>query len=131
MYQHIIIAGNLGRDPELRYTPEGTPVTTFSVATNRQWHNPDGTSGEETTWFQVTVWRRQAEVVAQYLRKGQPVLITGRLTPDPASGGPRLWQRRDGAAGASYEVTAESVKFLGGRGEAAELATTEGAARPY
>ncbi|MEJ5311277.1 MAG: single-stranded DNA-binding protein [Anaerolineae bacterium] len=117
-YQRLIIVGNLGRDPEMRYMPDGTPVTTLSVATNRKWNNPDGSQGEETTWFRVTLWRKQAEVAAQYLTKGRLVMIEGRLNPDKATGGPRIWTRQDGTAGASYEVTAERLIFLGGRGEA-------------
>ncbi len=116
MYHKIIIVGNLGRDPEMRYTPDGTPVTTFSVATNRRWTNSDGTPGEETVWFRITTWRRQAEVAAQYLSKGRQVMIEGRLRPDPATGGPRVYQRQDGSYGAQFEVTADRVIFLGGRG---------------
>jgi len=64
-YQKIVIVGNLGGDPEMRYTPDGTPVTNFSVATNRKWNNSDGSAGEETTWFRVTVWRRQGRGTGQ------------------------------------------------------------------
>ncbi len=116
MYHKIIIVGNLGRDPEMRYTPDGTPVTSFSVATNRRWTSSDGTPGEETVWFRITVWRRQAEIAAQYLSKGRQVMIEGRLRPDPATGGPRVYQRQDGSYGAQYEVTADRIIFLGGRG---------------
>jgi single-strand DNA-binding protein len=118
MYQKLIIVGNLGRDPEMRYTSDGTPVTHFSVATNRRWTNPDGSPGEETVWFRVSAWRRLAETCNQYLQKGRQVLIEGQLKPDPATGGPRMWTGNDGVARASYEVTAFTVKFLGGRGEA-------------
>lgn len=118
-YQKIVIVGNLGRDPEMRYTPDGTPVTDFSVATNRKWSNSDGSAGEETTWFRVTVWRRQAETVAQYLKKGSQVLVEGRMKADRATGGPRVWSGQDGVARASYEITANRVIFLGGRGNAA------------
>jgi len=118
MYHKIIIAGNLGRDPEMRYTPSGTPVTNFSVATNRVWTDQSGEQQKETTWFRVTAWRRMAEVCNQYLQKGRQVLIEGQLKPDPATGGPRIWTGNDGVARAQYEVTALTVKFLGGRGEA-------------
>lgn len=118
-YQKIVIVGNLGRDPEMRYTPDGTPVTDFSVATNRKWSNSDGSAGEETTWFRVTVWRRQAETVAQYLKKGSQVLVEGRMKADRATGGPRVWSGQDGVARASYEITASRVIFLGGRANAA------------
>jgi single-strand DNA-binding protein len=117
MYHTIIIVGNLGRDPEMRYTPSGQAVTTFNVASNRQYTGSDGNPVKETTWFRVTVWGKQAEVVSQYLKKGSKVLIEGRLTPDPATGGPKIWTRQDGTAGASFEVTANTVRFLGSRGE--------------
>lgn len=119
MYQKLTIVGNLGRDPEMRYTPDGTPVTNFSVATNRRWTNADGSQGEETVWFRVTAWRRLAEVCNEYLEKGRQVLVEGRLSPDRETGGPRVYQRRDGSYGASFEVTAQTVKFLGRPGQVA------------
>jgi len=118
MYHKIIIAGNLGKDPELRYTQDGTPVTNFSVATNRRWNSPDGQQNEETIWFRITAWRRLAETCNEYLKKGRQVLIEGRLQPDPDTGGPRIWTGNDGSVRASFEVTAVTVRFLGGRGEA-------------
>jgi single-strand DNA-binding protein len=117
MFHTIVIVGNLGRDPEMRYTPSGQAVTTFNLATNRQYTGSDGQMVKETTWFRVTVWGKQAETCSQYLKKGRSVLVEGRLTPDPATGGPKVWTRQDGTAGASYEVTAQTVRFLGGRGE--------------
>jgi single-strand DNA-binding protein len=121
MYQRLTIVGNLGRDPEMRYTQDGTPVTNFSVATNRRWTNQDGSQGEETVWFRVTAWRRLAEVCNEYLEKGRQVLVEGRLQADRETGGPRVWTGRDGQARASFEVTAQTVKFLG-RGTAAPAA---------
>jgi single-strand DNA-binding protein len=116
MYQKVVIVGNLGSDPsEVRYTASGQGVTNFNVATNRKWTGSDGQSQEETTWFRVTVWGKQAEVCKQYLGKGRQVLVEGRLTVDKETGGPRVWQAQDGSWRASYEITAESVKFLGGR----------------
>lgn len=120
MYHKVVIVGNLGRDPEMRYTPDGTPVTNFSVATNRRWNNPDGTQNEETIWFRVTAWRQLAEVCNQYLSKGRQVLVEGRMTPDRETGGPRVWVGQDGQPRASFEVTALTVKFLGGRAEGAD-----------
>jgi len=117
MYHKIIIVGNLGRDPEMRYTPDGTAVTNFSVASNRRWSSQDGSQSEETTWFRVTAWRQLAELCNQYLTKGRQVLVEGRLTPDRESGGPRVWTANDGQPRASFEVTAITVRFLGGRGE--------------
>ncbi len=116
MFHKVIIVGHLGKDPEMRYTSDGTPVTTFSVASSRKWNNADGSQGEETVWFRVTVWRRQAETAAQYLQKGRLVLVEGRLTPDK-NGGPRIWTAQDGTPRASFEITAENIRFLGGRGE--------------
>lgn len=119
-YQKIIIVGNLGRDPEMRYTGSGTPVTSFSVATNRRWTGSDGSQQEETAWFRVSAWRRQAEVAAQYLSKGRQVMVEGRLQVDPETGGPRIWTGNDGQARASFEVTAQRIIFLQGRGEQGE-----------
>jgi single-strand DNA-binding protein len=101
----------------MRYTPDGTPVTNFSVATSRKWNRADGTQVDETVWFRITAWRRQAEVCNQYLQKGRLVLVEGRLRPDE-KGNPRTFTRNDGTPGASFEVTAQTIKFLGGRGEA-------------
>lgn len=118
MYQKIIIIGNLGSDPEMRYMPDGTAVTNFSVATNRRWTDrASGEPREETTWFRVSAWRRQAETANQYLSKGRRVLVEGRLRADPQTGGPRLWTGQDGSVRASYEVTAENIQFLGAREE--------------
>jgi single-strand DNA-binding protein len=119
MFQTIIVAGYLGRDPELRYTGDGTPVANFSLATSRRWSGQDGSPREQTTWFRVTVWRRQAEICNQYLQKGRAVLVEGELNSDPDTGGPRLWTGNDGATRASYEITARTVRFLGGRGDVA------------
>lgn len=123
-YQKLIIAGNLGRDPEMRYQPTGQAVTNLNVACSRRWTDQGtGEQREETTWFRVSVWGRQAEAANQYLSKGSKVLVEGRLKPDPTTGGPRLWTRQDGSAGASFEMTADSVQFLSrsenGNGETA------------
>jgi single-strand DNA-binding protein len=116
MFQTIIIIGNLGRDPEMRYTPSGQPVTSFSVATNRQYTNNAGETVKETIWFRVSAWGKQAETCNQYLKKGNKVLVEGRLTADPATGGPRIWTGQDGSPRASFEVTAGTVRFLTPRG---------------
>jgi len=124
MYQKVIIAGNLGGEVDLRYTPQGTPVCNFSVATNESWTS-DGEQQERTTWFRVTCWRRLAEICGQYLSKGRQVLVEGRMNPDPDTGGPRIWTGNDGEPRASYEVTAMTVKFLGGRDSAQEADESE------
>jgi len=120
MYQTIIIVGNVGRDPEMRYTPSGQAVTSFSVATNRQYTNNNGESIKETIWFRVSAWGKTGEVCNQYLKKGSKVLVEGRLTADPATGGPRVWTAQDGSTRASFEVSAGTVRFLSSRGETAE-----------
>ena len=97
MYQKVILAGYLGRDPEMRYTPDGTPVTNFSIATSESWTGQDGQRQERTTWWRVTAWRRLAEICNQYLSKGRPVLVEGRMNPDE-SGNPRVFQRSDSSA---------------------------------
>lgn len=114
MYQKVMLVGNLGGDPELRYTPKGDAVTSFSLATNRKWKNSDGTPGEETCWFQVSVWGRQAEACNQYLAKGRQVFVEGRLIPDSETGGPRIWTDASGNPRASFSIRAIAVQFLGG-----------------
>ncbi|MCS6843869.1 MAG: single-stranded DNA-binding protein [Caldilineales bacterium] len=115
MFQQLIIIGNLGSDPELRYTQDGTPVASFSVAVNRRWTSPDGSHGEETTWFRVTAWRKLAELCNQYLRKGRQVMVIGRVSA-------RAYTAANGEPRATLEVTADTVKFLGGRPEESPFA---------
>ena len=115
MYNRVILAGNLGRDPEMRYTPSGQPVANLSVATNEKWPDKDGNNQERTVWWRVSVWGNQAETCNQYLGKGRQVLIEGRMNCDD-NGNPRTFQRKDGSCGATYEVPAQVVRFLGGRG---------------
>jgi single-strand DNA-binding protein len=115
MYQKVIIIGNLGRDPEMRYLPSGQAVTGFNVATSNKYTGQDGQQVDETTWFRISVFGKQAESCNQYLKKGSKVLVEGRLRPDPATGGPKIWTRQDGTPGASFELTAQTVRFLGGR----------------
>lgn len=125
----VQMIGNLGRDPETRYTPSGQPVTTFSCAANRQYDNQNGERVEEQTWVRVTTWGKLAENCANYLHKGSQVYIEGRLVPDK-QGNPRIWNRQDGTPAASFEVTATEVKFLsraGGNGSAQEEPAAEGA----
>ncbi len=109
MFQKVIIVGNLGRDPEMRYMPDGTGVTSFSVATS-SWRK----EGNATAWFRVTVWGKQAEACNQYLQKGKQVLVEGELDFDTATGGPKMFDRNDGSKGVSFEVRANTVKFLSG-----------------
>ena len=126
MYHTIIIVGNVGRDPEMRYTPSGQSVTSFSVATNHKYTGKDGNQVSETTWFRVSAWGKQAEICNQYLKKGSKVLIEGRLAADE-NGGPRIFKKQDGSSGSSFEVTANTVRFLSsaenGNGRPAESAS--------
>jgi single-strand DNA-binding protein len=110
VFQQCIIIGNLGRDPEMRYTAEGTPVTSFTVAVNRRWTNPEGNTAEKTWWFKVTCWRKLAETTNQYLKKGRQVMVIGEIDASAFTG-------QDGQPRASLELTARDVRFLGGRDE--------------
>ena len=115
MFHTIIIVGNVGRDPEMRYTPSGQAVTSFSVATSRNYKS-QGQPVKETIWFRVTCWGRQAEVASNYVKKGQKVLVEGRLVAD-ASGNPRTYTRSDGTIGTSFEITASNLQLLSSRAE--------------
>lgn len=126
MYQKIIVIGNLGRDPEMRYMPDGKAVTSFSIATNRRWTDRGtGQPVDETTWFRVSVWGNQAESTNQYLSKGSKVLVEGRLRVDPNTGGPRVYTRQDGTVGTSFEIQAFTIKFLSGRNDPPEYVGEE------
>jgi single-strand DNA-binding protein len=101
----------------MRYTPSGQPVTSFSVATNRQYTSNNGEQVKETVWFRVTTWGKQAETCNQYVKKGSKVLVEGRLTADASTGGPRIWNDQSGNPRASFEVNASTVRFLSSKGE--------------
>ena len=106
MFQQTIIIGNLGGDPEMRYTPDGTPVTEFRVAVNRRGKRADGSDWDKTWWFRVTAWRRLAETCNQYLRKGSQVMVIGEIDAS-------AYMPRDGGEPrASLELTAREIKFL-------------------
>ena len=112
-YQQLTIVGNLGRDPELRYTPGGSAVCSFSVAVNESYVRSTGEKVDNTIWFRIAAWGKMGEACSKYLAKGRPVLVVGRLNGDPATGGPKIYQRNDGNPGASFELNAATVKFLG------------------
>ena len=116
MWHTIIIVGNVGRDPEMRYTPSGQAVTSFSVATSRTYSGSNGQQVKETIWFRISAWAKLAETCSQYLHKGSKVLVEGRLQPDD-KGNPRTYQRNDGTTGANFEVTAQTVRFLSSKTE--------------
>lgn len=111
MYQRIEIIGDLGKEPEMRYTPSGQPVTNFSVATTNT-YSKDGDKIKETTWFRISVWGNMAESCKKYLSKGSRVMVEGRLTVDKETGGPKLYRNQEGVVSSSFEITAQNVKFL-------------------
>ncbi len=108
----VMIIGNLGRDPEMRYTPSGVPTTSFSVAASRSWTTQEGDRREETEWFNVVTWRRLAEMCSQYLQKGRKVYVEGRLQT-------RSWENQEGQKRYRTEVQAFEVQFLDPRGAGA------------
>jgi single-strand DNA-binding protein len=114
----VMIIGNLGRDPEMRYTPSGRPVTTFSVATSRTWNTAEGEKRVETEWFNVVAWSNLAEICKQYLAKGQQVYIEGRLQT-------RHWDDTDGNKHTSVEIVASEMIMLGDRRESDSSAIDE------
>jgi len=130
MFHTIIIVGNVGKDPVKGNTPSGQTYTVFSVATHRQYTTGSGEQVKETIWFRITTWGKQAEICSQYVRKGAKVLIEGRLMPDKATGGPRIFNKQDGSVGAAFEVTAGTVRFLSSRGEGAGGPGIEGVEIP-
>ncbi len=117
----VMIIGNLGRDPEMRYTPSGRPVTTFSVATSRTWNTADGEKRVETEWFNVVAWSSLAEICKQYLSKGQQVYIEGRLQT-------RQWDDAEGKKHTAVEIVASEMIMLGDRRESAEASSDSEAA---
>jgi single-strand DNA-binding protein len=104
-FNKITIVGNLGKDPELRYTPQGTAVCSFTMATNEKRKDKNGMQQDFTTWFRITVWGKQAETVSKYLSKGRSVYVEGRLHIEE-------WQDRDGKQRYTLEVNATDVHFI-------------------
>ena len=102
----VILIGNLGRDPEVRYTQSGTAVANFTMATTDTWQDPAGEKKERTEWHRIVVWGKQAEVVGEYLRKGRPVYVEGSLQT-------REWTDREGQKRYTTEVRAQRIQFLG------------------
>ncbi|MFN8499976.1 MAG: single-stranded DNA-binding protein [Anaerolineae bacterium] len=109
MYSKIVLVGNLGSEPEMRYTPNGQAVCSFSVAVNRRWNDAQGSAHEETTWYRVSTWGKLAEQCSQYLTKGRMVLVEGDRVKANA------YMTRDNQPAASLELTAQVVRFMGGR----------------
>lgn len=117
MYHKVIIVGNLGRDPEMRYTPGGQAVTSFSVAVDDSYTSKSGDRVKRTIWIRVSTWGKLAETCNNYLQKGRKVLVEGTLVADPNTGNPRVYTRQDGSTGSSFEVNANTVRFLSSKGE--------------
>ncbi len=111
----VLIIGHLGRDPEMRFTPSGRPVTTFTVATNRSWNTGDGERHTETEWFNVVAWGNLAEICKQYLTKGQQVYVEGRLQT-------RRWEDSEGVKHSNIEIVATEMMVLGEKREASQNA---------
>lgn len=114
----VMIIGNLGRDPELRYTPSGRPVTTFSVAASRNWTTAESQKRSETEWFNIVAWGSLAEICKQHLKKGQQVYVEGRLQT-------RHWEDEAGNKRSATEIVAREMIMLGERREKVEGENTE------
>lgn len=108
----VILVGNLGADPELRYTPSGSPVATFNIATNEAWKDKDGNVQEKTQWHRIVAWNKLAEVAGEYLKKGSQVYLEGRLQTSS-------WQDKDGSKRYKTEVVAQTFLMLGRKADAA------------
>ena len=136
MFQRVTLIGHVGQEPQMRYTPDGTPVATFTLATKTTISKRDkecpqgwkesynGKAWEVTTWWRVTCWRQLAETVSQYVTKGQQLFIEGEMAGEAQDGkiNPRVWTGKDSVARASFEITARTLKFIGSRGEATAAA---------
>ena len=107
----VILVGNLGRDPEVRYTQSGTPVANFTLATTDRWNDQSGEKQERTEWHRIVVWGKQAEIAGEYLRKGKQIFVEGSLQT-------REWTDRDGNKRYTTEVKAMNFQMLGRRGDA-------------
>jgi single-strand DNA-binding protein len=113
----VMILGNLGKEPEMRYTPSGRPVTTFSVAVSRSWNTADGEHRNETEWFNVVAWGKLAETCKQYLSKGKQVYLEGRLQT-------RRWEDKEGVKHSTVEIVASEMIMCGDRREASHAPAT-------
>jgi single-strand DNA-binding protein len=132
MFQRVTLIGHVGQEPQMRYTPDGTAVASFSLATKNTvskartpecpngWRESfNGKGWEVTTWWRVTVWRQLAETVSEYVHKGQQLFVEGEMAGETHDGSlnPRVWTGKDGTARASFEITARTLKFIGSRAE--------------
>lgn len=110
----VILVGNLGADPEIRYTADGTAVATFRIATSRKWTNKEGERVVQTEWHRIVAWRRLGEICAQYLSKGKQVYVEGRLQT-------RSWEGKDGGKRWTTEIVAENLQMLGRAGDVMDV----------
>lgn len=113
-YQYTVIVGNVGRDPELRFTQSGVAVCDFSVAVSRKWSSQDGQQREKTTWFRVSAWRGLAETANNYVHKGMQIMVAGEVDVSAYVG-------NDGEARGSLDLTARDIQFLGRPGERGDV----------
>ena len=114
----VILIGRLGRDPEVRYLPNGEAVANFSIATSEQWKDKSGAKQEKTEWHNITMYRRLAEIAGDYLRKGQEVYIEGKIQS-------RKYTGKDGVERTAYEIIASEMKMIGGKGESSSSAVQD------
>lgn len=114
----VILIGNLGQDPEIRYTPSGAPVCTFTMATNETWNDTSGERQERTEWHRIVTWRRQAEFCSEYLKKGSKVYVEGRIQT-------RSWEDQGGVKRYTTEIVARDVQMLDSRTAASEPSYAE------
>lgn len=115
----VTLMGRLGGDPELKYTPGGTPVANFTVATSKKWTDKDGNKQEKTEWHRVVIWNKLAELANQYLAKGRQVLLEGELQT-------RSWDDKDGNKRYTTEIVASNLEFIGGAPQNNNQATDPG-----
>lgn len=120
MYQKLTLVGRLGRDPEMRYTPDGKAVSNFSVAVDQGFGD-----NKSTMWVRVSCWGKLAETASQWLSKGDIVALDGELKAEPVSGGPRIWTANDGQPRASFEMTAYNLRFVQLKKKAASAASSQ------
>lgn len=114
----VMLIGRLGSDPDLKYTNSGAAVLSMSIATNTSFKNQDGSTTEATEWHKIVAWRKLAEIIAQYAKKGSSVYVEGKLTT-------RSWQDKDGVKKYSTEVVAESIQLLGSKEKHSDTETSE------
>ena len=113
----VIVLGNLGKDPDLRHLPNGDAVCNFSLATTESWKDKEGNKQDKTEWHNIVIFRKLAEIAGEYLKKGRPVYIEGRLQT-------RKWQDKEGKDRYTTEIVADQMQMLGSRDEAKEVVKT-------